>query len=297
MDFSRLPKAVAERIHAGVCDAESTFASAWKQLLELSHDATRDIHSRDDETPEEFEEGERRGQEAGQVFRFGEQIIIYKHVVEVFFLIANELCIASKDGLVTLTSWELREELKTYRSDLIRETFEHRFSCYGRIPRVSDIPSEHHFFHTCIGKIEKDTRWLSTLSFLKDLATCNERSEVRETTSAVPSDASGYGYGSRYGSVFEDSRLSSGRGAPAETAISTEIPPSETKAMRSRRRRDVVDPLLSAKGLSVYEWEQKAQVSDKTGRRYRDGKTGRLSDSNKAKLAGPLGLAARDLPD
>lgn len=67
----------------------------------------------------------------------------------------------------------------------------------------------------------------------------------------------------------------------------------ETPAQRRTRRHSVIDPLLLGKGLSVHQWEQEAGVSSKTGRRYIDGKTVKLSNGSRSKLADVLGS---DLP-
>ncbi len=71
----------------------------------------------------------------------------------------------------------------------------------------------------------------------------------------------------------------------------------ETREDRARRRQNVLNPMLQAKGLTVNRWEVESGVKHKTGRHYYDGSTKTLRPDTRQKLAEPLGVKPGKLPD
>jgi lambda repressor-like predicted transcriptional regulator len=65
---------------------------------------------------------------------------------------------------------------------------------------------------------------------------------------------------------------------------------------RPTNRREIVEPILKAKGWSVYDWANKAKVSHATAMDYIKG-TKTPYASTRKKLADALGVDIRDLPE
>jgi len=66
-------------------------------------------------------------------------------------------------------------------------------------------------------------------------------------------------------------------------------------AAKKPTRKDLLEPMLAAKGFSVRDWAIQADVDFHTARDYRNGKT-RTYRTTRKKLADALGIRVEDLP-
>jgi hypothetical protein len=87
--------------------------------------------------------------------------------------------------------------------------------------------------------------------------------------------------------------------------VSADAPVEETEQERSIRRRTKIDPLLKAKGWSPWQWanatahclaEDPGQVSSSAVYKYLDGRTKKLNQSTRNRLAAALGVKPEELP-
>jgi hypothetical protein len=72
--------------------------------------------------------------------------------------------------------------------------------------------------------------------------------------------------------------------------VSTEVSMSAGVSLAARRRA-VIQPILDAKGWSVYRWEKESGVTSKVGQRYLDGATRTLRRESSLKLSNSIELA------